>query len=393
MSKMIFEIHGGQFKNKGAMKMLVTCIKQLEQRIPNVTFVVDGCVGNDQQLDSLNLKKLLFKRGWMGSKRFGLGFLIQRVLAVLASLFPFLFKNAYTLNKIDGVIDVAGFAYTDQWGYKPSEDFAKLASYYHRKGKKVVMLPQAFGTFTQPKIINAIEKIINNTNLIYARDSSSYKHLTEISNNTDVLKRAPDITLFVKANSNENQIVSNKVAIIPNMRMLDQGSEFWKENYIPYLNMTIDTCIDNNLDPIFVIHDQAGEDIKVAQKALLERTDDIQVLQIDDPWELKSKLSTMQFVVGSRFHGLVAALSNNVPVISIGWSHKYAELLSDFGLSEFLISEQHGKKELSSLINVLTNESENKLKRDIVKVNFEKQRDTNKRMWNEVVEVLQGNCR
>ncbi|MEP4889850.1 MAG: polysaccharide pyruvyl transferase family protein [Aliiglaciecola sp.] len=393
MSKMIFEIHGGQFQNKGAMKMLVTCIKQLEQRIPNVTFVVDGCVGNDQQLDSLNLKKLLFKRGWMGSKRFTIGLFIQRIIAAVASAFPFLFKDVFTLNKIDGVIDVAGFAYTDQWGYKPSEDFAKLAGYYRQKGKKVVMLPQAFGTFTQPQIINAIEKIINNANLIYARDSSSFKHLLEITNNTDVVKKAPDITLFVKANSSESQIVSNKVAIIPNMRMLDQGSEFWKENYVQYLNMTIDTCIDKGLDPIFVIHDQAGEDIKVAQKALLERADEIQVLQIDDPWELKSMLSTMQFVVGSRFHGLVAALSNDVPVISIGWSHKYAELLSDFGLSEFLISEQHGEKELSSLINILADENQNLLKRNIVKTNFEKQKDINKHMWADVVEVLQGNSR
>ena len=40
--------------------------------------------------------------------------------------------------------------------------------------------------------------------------------------------------------------------------------------------------------------------------------------------------------MGSRFHALVAALSQGIPVAALGWSHKYAELLGEFGLREFV---------------------------------------------------------
>ena len=36
-------------------------------------------------------------------------------------------------------------------------------------------------------------------------------------------------------------------------------------------------------------------------------------------------------VVSSRYHALVSAMSQGVPVVATGWSHKYATLLDDFG--------------------------------------------------------------
>ena len=115
------------------------------------------------------------------------------------------------------------------------------------------------------------------------------------------------------------------------------------------------------------------------------------MLQVDDPWELKSMLSNMRFVVGSRFHGLVAALSNNVPVISIGWSHKYAELLSDFGLSDFLVTEQHSEEQVTELVDILSHENTNQLKRKIIAESFEKKKSINQQMWSKVTGILQSN--
>ena len=386
---MIIEIHGGQFNNKGALKMLITCKNTLEIQYPNATFVVDKCVGTLEQINSLGLKTLCIKRGWMGSSRFRKGLFIQRMIAFINEWCPPLFKNSITLNKVDALVDVSGFAYTDQWGYRPSQDFAKLSSWYKCKGKKVIMLPQAFGTFQTSKIKAAISKIIDSCDLIYARDSTSYSHLIDINPTKEVIQQAPDLTLFANSTIEDNQAGLNKnVAIIPNMRMLDQGGIFWKSNYIKYLNLIVDLCFQKSLNPIFVIHDQSGEDSQVAEMVLSKRTDIIDQIKTDDPWELKNILSECYFVVGSRFHGLVAAISNGVPVIAIGWSHKYAELLSEFKMEKFLITAEKNGDLVSEDFNSISDPAINMQLRNVIKSEYINQYDKNQKMWNCVFNVL-----
>lgn len=37
----------------------------------------------------------------------------------------------------------------------------------------------------------------------------------------------------------------------------------------------------------------------------------------------------------SRFHAMISGLSTCTPTVVVGWSHKYREVLDDFGLAEF----------------------------------------------------------
>lgn len=48
-------------------------------------------------------------------------------------------------------------------------------------------------------------------------------------------------------------------------------------------------------------------------------------------------IAACDVVVTSRFHGMVSCLSLGVPVLVIGWSHKYAEVLAAFGLDDHAI--------------------------------------------------------
>ena len=52
--------------------------------------------------------------------------------------------------------------------------------------------------------------------------------------------------------------------------------------------------------------------------------------------QLKSIIANADFLVGSRYHSLIAALSHRVPAVAIGWSHKYAQLMLSVGLDEFV---------------------------------------------------------
>lgn len=53
--------------------------------------------------------------------------------------------------------------------------------------------------------------------------------------------------------------------------------------------------------------------------------------------EVKSVIGQSDFLVASRYHSLVAALSMRTPVAVIGWSHKYDELMQVVGLSDYVI--------------------------------------------------------
>lgn len=53
--------------------------------------------------------------------------------------------------------------------------------------------------------------------------------------------------------------------------------------------------------------------------------------------EMKAVIGKTTCVIGSRFHALVAGLSQGIPCMALSWSHKYRELLKPFGLERYTI--------------------------------------------------------
>lgn len=53
--------------------------------------------------------------------------------------------------------------------------------------------------------------------------------------------------------------------------------------------------------------------------------------------ELRMLIGKLDFLVASRFHAIISAMSTGIPTVVIGWSHKYAEVLSAFELEQYCI--------------------------------------------------------
>lgn len=51
--------------------------------------------------------------------------------------------------------------------------------------------------------------------------------------------------------------------------------------------------------------------------------------------ELRHLVGMSSVLVTSRFHAMISGLATATPTVVIGWSHKYREVLDDFGLSDF----------------------------------------------------------
>ena len=68
--------------------------------------------------------------------------------------------------------------------------------------------------------------------------------------------------------------------------------------------------------------------------------------------ELRKLVSMGSVLVTSRFHAMISGLATSTPTVVVGWSHKYKEVLDDFGLAEYGMdsSELNDPKKISRVV-------------------------------------------
>jgi colanic acid/amylovoran biosynthesis protein len=87
----------------------------------------------------------------------------------------------------------------------------------------------------------------------------------------------------------------------------------------------------------FVVLHSARQDEWLIPRIYEELGEEVEIVRGPDPFHLKTVIGQSQLVFGSRYHGLVAALSQGVPTIGTSWSHKYEGLFEDFRCPEYLV--------------------------------------------------------
>ena len=393
---MIIEIHGAGFKNKGAELMLRTVVSELKTRLPRLNLAIDPTYGSYESRSRLGLRQMIPPRSKVGRLGFSNRFLRQKLFA--ASKVEKLLRyfggidiyGCTSLSSVQALIDIAGFAYTDQWGSQPTKDFAELTDYYRQHNKPVILLPQAFGPFDKEETKVAFRRVIENANLVFARDRVSYQYAIELASNSDKVMRAPDITLFYPDDiSDEIQVNSNYVCIVPNARMLDQGKKQWSKIYESYLIQISREILSQGLQIQIVVHDSSGQDLSIAKRILNQFSSaDAVIVNKSDPLVIKEVIGGSLMLVGSRYHSLVASLSKNIPVIALGWSHKYEMLFEDFGVEQFMVSHDTSIEAVLELIKKLSDRDQNLYVRKQIREKLQKMRLENQKMWKLVVEIL-----
>ncbi|MGG7566783.1 polysaccharide pyruvyl transferase family protein [Rhodovulum sp. DZ06] len=351
---MLIELHGGQFANRGARKMLEVTVQELSARLPGARFALDACVGTAEE--RAGFETLLWRRGWMGGRFFRPGLALQ--IAASAALAPVAARSFghVPLGRVDALVDLAGFSYTDQWGPRPTEDFARLAEWYRARGKPVILLPQALGPFETPRTRAAFARTAAAADVIYARDGVSLSHARRAAPGAGTLALCPDMTLPVGV-ERVAAAPDAPLILVPNVRMLDQGGRD-EGAYLSLLEAAARAAAAEARPVRIVVHDARGEDRALAA-ALAGRLADLPgfgadaaaaIVEEADPLALKRILSRAALVVGSRFHALVAALSCGVPCLGIGWSHKYDELMRDLDCAGAMLGPGEGPGEMAARV-------------------------------------------
>jgi colanic acid/amylovoran biosynthesis protein len=86
------------------------------------------------------------------------------------------------------------------------------------------------------------------------------------------------------------------------------------------------------------------DDVPVCRAVADRLTHPSGCLVIEDdllPADLRELIARCTVLVTSRFHAMISALAVGTPPLVIGWSHKYAEVLDQFGLAEAVVGFEH----------------------------------------------------
>lgn len=385
---MIIEIRKAGFINKGAELMLNAACRRMRQEYPDALLAMAPIYGGNHRLEpyigySEQAKLGLLQKAWL--PRYGVqwGNLLGMVPGVLRQMYGMVLDK-----EIDVVLDAAGFAYSEQWGEGPAIELARSCQRWHKQGTKVILLPQALGPFGSQKLKDAIKMVADHADLIFARDRISYDHLIKAVGQRSNIKMAPDFTNLL-----EGEVPlyfpadSARICIVPNYRMIDKMSREEADAYLPFMIKCVKLLQAKGANPFILVH-ESTDDLMLAQEINKACEAGLEVITESHPLKIKGILGACKGTVGSRYHGLVSALSQGVPSLTTGWSHKYRLLFEDYGFDEGVLDVLAGEDEIRQKIHLIVEADSSQQIQTTLNERAVTLKQLSEQMWQEVIGVI-----
>jgi colanic acid/amylovoran biosynthesis protein len=343
-SKLI-RIIGGGFSNKGAEAMLLVVVEAVRKCLPGVRILArlrkedfETAKANGITLLETPPSRKLFRR-------------------IMAAIDPRKIRR-----KAGAVIDVGGYQFGDPWGLKFAHNELKMVKRWIRSGVPVFFMPQAWGPFSTVAITELVRDIINTATMSFARDKTSLRELRKIAGQDNPKVRfAHDIAwnfqgadLSVGRRLLTDVGVSKKdkmltVCLTPNLQVYNRSSGRGPDNdYIRSLcDIIVHFCRAHNALVVLLEHQFSQRhpdemnDRTLCKYVLSSLDRSLPVVHLDKTLsaaQIKSVIGNFDLLLSSRYHALIAALSQQIPAVAIRWSHKYDELMAEAGLGSNVIS-------------------------------------------------------
>ena len=380
---MIIEIKGGGFINKGAQLMLQTLIAEKNWFSDDCKFVMHMASGSFADRNSCQLGHLAWLHTW---NYLPAAILTDTFFSCLSRKVRKKF-NIWLKNEIEGVLDISGFIYSDHFGPKPCN---RMADYYRQlrnAGAKIIIMPQAMGPFENPDVKASVLEIIDAAELVFIRDEVSFGHVTELAGRLERIVYAPDFTLsLMGVEKEEYNNLKDRVCIIPNEKLF-KSHTIDKDKYTGLLNSIVSFCSEKKIKPFLLLHEY-GKDNTLVGGLAGEISESLDIVSESDPLVLKAIIGQSKLVISSRYHGLINALYQSVPVIATGWSHKYEALLNEYDLGDYMISDYDPQSIIHMMADILDSAKSGTLAQTISLENQKRKNKLNE-MWQRIETVMQ----
>jgi colanic acid/amylovoran biosynthesis protein len=302
------EIKGIGFPNKGADLLLSSVLKELKKR--NLIACMEPYSPYHYKLNyPIMTKTSIYKYGI--NLLWPINLLPSYVLIRFGFIKP---------SQIDLILDASGFAYGDNW--EPSLAKSRILS--DKKTKKI-LLPQSLGPFTKNPSIKIANKIAKLVDKVISREHEGVEHFKNVTGRS--IPYCPDITFLFQVKKNIE--FKRDVLLVPNFQVFKREGSAYIENLVRVINQAISL----KRTPTLLNHEGIKDQEichKIASIIFEETKIKLETLNPETGREAKEIIASSNLVITSRYHALIAALSNNIPVVCYGWSFKYNSILKRF---------------------------------------------------------------
>ncbi|MCM1496844.1 MAG: polysaccharide pyruvyl transferase family protein [Clostridium sp.] len=351
-------ITGANYNNKGAQSMLFVTVDEVKKRIPE-SEVYFGCGLNDPVLKNVSFQQICFSREGryiaLGGGQAVFNFFVAVAKAVMravtgkhTNILRIMDVKKY-MKEMDLVVDISGFALGDKWSKRTNENFLNTIRLAKRYQIPIFIMPQSFGPFDYPPELQYIEKEIRELLAypvkVFAREEEGYGFLVgrfgldNVEHSYDLVLQNKGINLRNLYQEMPERSVplletQNNVGIIPNAQCFRHGD---REAVLHIYKVVIERILSAGREVYVFRH--SGEDLPYCRMIveMLEGERHIHLLENDfSCLEFDELVQNFEFIVCSRYHGIVHAYKNDIPVIAFGWAVKYRELTKAVGQLSYL---------------------------------------------------------
>ncbi len=384
--------------NRGAEAMLVTTIGRIREFSSTAEFFVfsyyphkDRELCKDERVKIHDCRPLV-----LALIIFPLAILASVLKCVgLGSFLKYFPSNIRDLESSKVLLDVGGITFSDGRAIFLLYNVISLLPAMLLR-VRVVKLSQAMGPFNSGLNKALASATLSRCYKVFARGERTKENLSSLSISQSNFSRANDIAFLYDSNyslSIENEdylnIIKGKLEILKSenvkiVTLIPSSLVYSKdETYLAKLVKLTDLLVSLGRHVVLVPNATREGSLKL-------RNNDIRVIDLlveslspevrssvsfvnkdVNTKGIRDVLSFSELAISSRFHGMIASLALRIPVVVIGWSHKYREVMEEFSLGDcaldFSLSEE---ALLEALKKVFQREKEikEKIEENIAKV-------------------------
>lgn len=352
--------------NKGGPALALSMMKVIRAEIPNAEFVFSVPPEPEFQFEkewAQTYGVTVVEDTWDGGLhtfhpwrvlKDGLGASLRR------------FRRLQTWHKAmrasDVVLDMTAISYvgppegSESHGLGMRYRFFKAAQ---RTGRVFRAWTQSYGPFSTPALVKAATEDLSTLPTVYCRGDESLRQVQAFLPGKDC-RAYPDVAVVLDYDRVRGEELIKKafgqtpdrklVTISPSAVQFGKDKSGEESAYVRQRARLVDHLLDLGYAVLFVPHTSHPTQhipyrcdlaVSLAIHALVRPSPWVSMIYADlSATDLKSVISCADVHVGSRYHSVVAALSSGVPAISMSWHHKYADIMTIYEQSKFVLDGQ-----------------------------------------------------